>query len=154
MTIRTPIRLGAELETAGDVISMWCFSEEGLSHEDSPLIRIHDARGPSLPDMPFLKTGQSLPKGKWVRLNFPLPNFENLYRSTSDSRFNPKRIGRIAFCQRLDDGKEHTLYIDDIRVVKSGIDDSQPPAAPQELVVEGRDSHCDLEWKAVEDDDL
>ena len=47
MTIRMPLRIGAELETAGDTVSMWCYSEEGLSHAAAPILRIHDADGPS-----------------------------------------------------------------------------------------------------------
>jgi exo beta-1,2-glucooligosaccharide sophorohydrolase (non-reducing end) len=117
MTIRMQLRIGPELEVAGDTVSMWMRSEEGLDHAAAPLIRLYDAAGKTLPDEPLLAVGKSLPAGEWVRLNFPLPKFEWIYGNTSDSEFNPKRIDRIAILQRLDDGKEHTIYIDDIRVM-------------------------------------
>ena len=159
MNVRMPLRIGADLEVAGDTVSLWCFSEEGLTHTNAPLFRIHDASGANLPDLPLLAAGENLPAKKWVRLNFPLPNFTGAHRSTTDSKFNPKRIGRVEFCQRLDDGEEHVLYIDDIRVVdgqsiNGQSEDKQPPTSPQNLVVTGQDSHCDLMWDAAGGDDV
>lgn len=117
MTLRMQMRIGPELEVAGDTVSMWVYSEEGLDHAAAPLIRVYDAAGKTLPDEPLVAAGQSLPAGEWVRLDFPLPKFDWIYQNTTDSNFNPQRIDRIAFVQRLDDAQEHTIYVDDIRVV-------------------------------------
>ncbi len=159
MTIKMPLRVGPPLLVVGDTISLWCYADKELSALAAPRLRIHDASGMALPDVPLLAEGQTLRAREWVRLDFPLPNFAGMYKSTTDSGFNPKRIDRVVFAQGLDDGEEHLLYIDDIRVVDSGPgendeDPSPSPSreggglsAPAGLTVEGQDSHCDLAWE-------
>lgn len=157
MTLRMQMRIGPELEVAGDTISMWVYSAEGLDHAAAPLIRVYDAAGKTLPDEPLVAAGKSLPAGEWTRLDFPLPKFDWVYQNTTDSNFNSQRIDRIAFVQRLDDAQEHTIYVDDIRVVgvpalagssPNEIDQRGPAKAgtPTGLTVTGQDSHCDLSW--------
>ena len=159
MTIRMPMRIGPGLAVAGDTISLWVFSVEGLDHAAAPLIRLYDAAGKTLPDEPLLAPGQTLTAGKWTRLDFPLPQFEWVYQNTNDSEFNPQQLDRIAILQRLDDAKEHTLYVDDIRVVNgsrpgrsehASARSSTTVAPPTRLTVTGQDSHCDLAWQPSE----
>jgi hypothetical protein len=154
MTIRMPLRVGPALELVGDTLSLWCFATEDLSATAAPRFRIHDASGAALPDVPLWADQQPLPAGKWVRLDFPLPSLAGAYQSTAESVFDPKRIDRVVFAQGLDDGQQHVLYIDDIRVVEGKSQDKKPAAAPVKLAVEGHDSHCDLVWEASNDSEL
>lgn len=154
MTIRVPMRVGPAVEMVGDTVALWCFATEDLSAQWAPRILILDAAGAALHDVPLLEENQSLPAGKWVRLSLPLPNFAGVFKSTADSDFDPKKIDRVVFAQGLDDGKEHVLYLDDIRVVDGKSRDKEPPTKPANLVVEGQDSHCDLVWEPNDDADL
>jgi hypothetical protein len=158
VTIQMPLRIGPDLETVGDTVSLWCYAPEGLRAEHSPILRIYSADGSTLPDSPLLTAGNDIPAKQWVRLDFPLPNFAGTYKLTSDSGFDPKRIDRIALCQRLDDDETHELFIDDIRIVDSenrGRAVKNPgPATPTNLTVTGKDRHCDLAWQPVQSDNL
>lgn len=160
MTIQMPLRIGPPLETAGDTIALWARSTAGLDSAASPLIRVYDSAGRTLPDRPLLAEGRNLPAGEWVRLDLPLASFESIYGSTTDTDFNPRQIDRIAILQRLDDAREHTLLIDDIRIVTGSsvpnneTDNVHAPAPPTGLTVTGQDSHCDLTWQPSDSDNI
>ncbi len=95
-----------------------------------------------------------LPANKWVRLEWPLATVVGIYRDTDEKRFDPSKLSALTFAQRLDDGQEHTLYIDDVRIVDGAAADRAPPTAPIKLGAVGQDSHVDLSWPASHDSDL
>jgi hypothetical protein len=154
VSIKMPLRLGPELETKGNTLSIWCLAPQGLKASESPILRILDRKGANLPDTPLLKAGVDLPAGQWTRLSFHLPDFGGMYQSTTDSRFNSRQIGSIVICQRLDDGHEHTLFVDDIFVADEDQFAPHQLQAPTNLSVEGQDSHCELSWNPCEDSNV
>ncbi len=154
MTLRVAARIGPAAEFAGDTLRLWCYAEEELSEAESPLVGVQDSRGNSLPDVPLLTGVGRLPAKKWVRLEFPIGQFAGLYHSTDDNRFDPRKLASITLTQGLDDGRDHVLYIDDVRIVDGDAADQSPPEAPLDLAVEGRDSHFELSWRANREADL
>jgi hypothetical protein len=81
-------------------------------------------------------------------VQLPIAKFAGQYLGTRDGGFDARKLATVFFAQGLDDGREHVVYIDDVRVVDGATVDQQPPAAPRELAVEGQDSHFDLSWQS------
>jgi hypothetical protein len=154
VTFQSPDRIGPARELAGDTLSLWCYAEEELTAAASPLIGVQDSRRNSLPEMPLLKGAERLPAKTWTRLNFPFAAFAGRYQDTDERRFDPRRLSRVTFAQRLDDGKPHELYIDDVRIVDGNTNDRRSPAAPQGLAVEGYERHFNLSWQPSGEADL
>ena len=132
----------------GDTLSMWVRSEEGLVAAASPLVNLTDAASLGTPTIPLLQAGRSLPAGQWIQLKLPLTAFTGKIHGTSDKVFDPARIASISIVQGLDDGRPHTLLIDEITISNERRGEDGPPAAPAGLVADGSDRHVDLDWRA------
>jgi exo beta-1,2-glucooligosaccharide sophorohydrolase (non-reducing end) len=131
----------------GDTLSFWVRSEEGLNEESSPQILLVDEAGKGNAAIRLLDKGRTLPAGKWVRMQMRFTDFVGIIRDTSDEVFNPKRVAAIRIVQGLDDGKQHTLLLDEIEVTSSRRDDGRPPGAPSSVAATGSDRHVDLSWR-------
>ena len=154
MELHLPLRIGPGRTLSGDTLSMWCFAESELTEADSPIVGLQDSRGDALPEVPLVSGGQRLPAEKWTKLEFPLAKFAGLYRSTADYEFDPSKLAKISLTQRLDDGRQHVVYFDDVRVVDKMETDKTPPAAPRGIAVEGQDRHFDLVWQPNDEVDV
>lgn len=147
LTLDRATRIGANIELAGDTLRLWCYSETELSEQESPTVGVRDVHGNSLPEMPLLAGVGTLQAGQWVRLEIPIGKFAGRYQDTDEQQFDPRRLSTITFSQGLDDGRDHALYIDDVRLVDGGGQTHSPPAAPTKLTAEGFDRHIELSWQ-------
>jgi hypothetical protein len=154
VTLKVATRYGRRFEFDGDMLSLWCYSDEVLQPDAAPRIFVQDATGAGVTTIPLLADHGPLPAGRWVELRLPFALFHGQYQGTDDSKFDARRLASITLLQNLDDNKPHTLYIDDVAVINGDSADDDPPATPADLVVDGQDSHFDLSWRPVEDDDL
>lgn len=152
--LKTVSRYGRRFDLEGDALSLWCYSDAPLTPDHSPRIGVRYADGTGLPAIALLKYHGPLPAKKWVEIRLPFAKFAGQYQGTEDRGADARRVDLISFHQGLDDDREHTLYIDDVRVINEAAADQQPPAAPQSLQVEGRDSHFELAWQPADDADL
>ena len=148
MTLKVTSRYGRRFEFTGSTLFLRCFSQNELSREESPLIALQDANGVTTPDIKLLSRLEKLPAQQWVQIKLPITAFVPIFQSTDETKFDIRRLANIFFVQRLDDGKEHTLYIDEV-----SIDDDTPnrnniPTAPHGLVAKGYDRHIDLTWES------
>jgi hypothetical protein len=139
---------GRRHDFAGDALTLWCYALDDIPVQASPRIALRDAAGAGVPAIALLAAHGPLPAKQWVRLTLPLASFASSYGGTADSRFDASRLESISIFQGLDDGREHCLYVDDIRIVDSHAEDQGPPAAPAGLTAGGQDSHVDLAWQA------
>jgi len=151
MTLQRQSRIGADLPLLGDTLSLWCYSEADIAEEHSPLVSVFDKWGNTLPDARLLAGVGTLPAKKWRWINLPIGKFAGRYLDTSERQFDPAKLNRIILTQGLDDGKEHVLYVDDVRLVQSEAAGDQPPAPPGKLAAEGAERHIDLAWDAAPD---
>jgi hypothetical protein len=151
--LKTPSRYGRSINLAGDTLWLWCYSEEGLSSADSPLVACQDETGFTTPTRRLLEAGERLPPKRWTELHLPLSSFAAMFGGTDDRRLDPGRLSAVHFIQGLDDGQRHTLIIDDVQLRAGGVVDRQPPTAPTDLRVIGADSHFDLTWSTSPDPD-
>jgi hypothetical protein len=154
MAIKVARQYGRRFDFDGDVLSLWCYSAEGLSADASPRMSFVDARSNHGPSTELLAKHGALEAGTWTELRFPLVDAKELYGGTAERRFDARRLEEISIVQGLDDGGEHTLLVDDVRIIDGEAQDVEPPARPEGLVVRGQDSHFDLTWNAVDDDGL
>ena len=130
----------------GDALSLWCYSETGLTYDQAPRIHLEDADSNGTFTISLLERQRALPPRTWVHVVLPLESFKSIYRSTDVSRFALKRLDSVVFTQGLDDGAPHTLFIGDVEVVPSDLGRNPAPPAPQALTAEGAERHVDLHW--------
>ncbi len=154
MTLKVARQYGRRFDFEGDELRLWCYSETELTPEASPRIGLQDAQGGSASSTPLLSRHGPLPAGKWTLVRLPFAEFDGLYGGTDETAFDAGQLETITFVQGLDDGAEHTLLIDDVRIVNRDEGDDVPPARPQGLVAKGQDSHVDLTWQRGGEDDL
>jgi len=131
----------------GDTLSFWCFSETELSPEESPRIMLLSSADIGSGTITLLSNFGHLPAGKWVKISMPFADFKPLFGRTEDLKFDPAKLLAICLMQGLDDGKEHTLYLDDVQIGYHGQSDHGTPYAPTGLAVKAGELHFDLTWK-------
>jgi hypothetical protein len=84
----------------------------------------------------------------------PFDSFVGIFRSTREESFDPRRLVSLTIVHGLDDGKEHIVYIDDVKTGDDIPDDSKPPSSPAGLSAKGYDRHIDLTWERNNEADL
>ncbi|MGH9903799.1 MAG: hypothetical protein ACRD68_18475, partial [Pyrinomonadaceae bacterium] len=142
------------VDFSGSALSFWCYSETDLSADESPLVYLNDASGEGTPSIRLIGSLEKLPARRWVRVRLPFSSFVGLFKGTRDTPFDPRRLAKVTIVQGLDDGKPHTLYIDDVRVSDDRAGDVKAPAPPAGLGAKGYDRHVDLTWQPGKEADL
>lgn len=133
----------------GDSLFLWCYSEDELSAEQSPLIYLDDNNGHGTAAIRLLGSLEKLPARKWVRLRLPFRSFAGIMADTQETPFDPQRLESITLVQDLDDNRPHTLYLDEITIGGDVPHDTELPASPSGLQAKGYDRHIDLSWSPV-----
>ena len=131
----------------GKQLTLWVYAEEPTGPDASPALILSDHNGNTTPALRLLGDVASLPAHQWVQVHIALDKISDLVASTEDSTFDPKRLAAITIVQGLDDGKPHTLYIDDIRIADAAAVAHPPAAAPAGVAAKGYDRHIDLSWQ-------
>ncbi len=149
--IQARVRYGMP-EMVGNSLWFWVYSESELPANESPLIYLRDSDGEGTPSIRMLRSG--LPAQKWVRIRLPFDAFKGQVENTREESFDPRHLAGIGIVQGLDDGKEHTIYIDDIQVRDEVPTTTAKPATPTSLGAKGYDRHIELSWQASESRDL
>ncbi|MDP9159186.1 MAG: hypothetical protein M3O09_03025 [Acidobacteriota bacterium] len=133
---------------SGPSLFFWCYSETELTAEQSPLIYLKDINDEGTPTIRLLGKLEKIPARTWIRVKLPFNSFVGPVKGTEPPKFDPNHIALITILQGLDDGKQHTLYVDEITIG----DDAGPsygvPTVPSGLSAKGYDRHIDLRWTA------
>ena len=87
-------------------------------------------------------------------MRLPFDMFKGRYGGTEDERFNSRRVSSITLLQNLEDGGDHTLYIDDISIVDGKSNSDAAPDSSNETDVAGFDRHFDLAWQPIKGERL
>jgi len=148
-TVKTRARYGLIDDFDGDTISLWVYSPTGLTVDESPRIHLVDVNDQGTFTINLLD--RPLPAAQWVRLLLPMASFRAIYRSTDEIRFDLRRLEGFVFAQGLDDNRPHTLYVDDMQVIRGGALTAPPPAAPTGLALQAGERHFDLKWTRSSD---
>ncbi|MGH9338990.1 MAG: glucoamylase family protein, partial [Acidobacteriota bacterium] len=142
------------VDFSGSALSFWCYSDTDLPADESPLVHLNDVDGEGTPSVRLIGSLDKLPAHRWLRVRLPFDSFVGLFNATRDTHFDSRRLSKISIVQGLDDGKPHTLYIDDVKISDDTVDDVQPPATPAGLGATGYDRHIDLTWQVNTEADL
>jgi exo beta-1,2-glucooligosaccharide sophorohydrolase (non-reducing end) len=127
----------------GDGLSFWCYSEENISSDELPLVRFGLRSGARTEPIRLADIVPDLPSGRWTHIDLP---WSAVPRTTAD--YDYSQLQAVHFMQSIDDGKPHTLYLDEIKVLRNPAraGHSGPPAPPDGLTARGYDRHIDLSW--------
>jgi exo beta-1,2-glucooligosaccharide sophorohydrolase (non-reducing end) len=129
---------------AGDTLSYWCYSEEGLPARILPMISF-ELKGERY-TQPAQLSGLSpdLPAGQWQQVKIPLTA---LPKATFEVDYT--RLNKVIFTQGIDDGMPHTLFIDEVKLLDSTLTgDCQHPG---HIGARAYECHVDLIWPEVSD---
>ncbi len=85
----------------------------------------------------------------WQDVVIPLKDFQ-----IGVLKCDKKRIKSIYHFQHAQDGVEHLMWLDDIRITVPGTPEPKPPAAPSGVVAVGREGRIDVRWKPNEEQDI
>lgn len=143
-----------EINFQGEVLSFWCFSEEGLRANALPQIRVLDTAQNFSGPLKMEQFTADLPANQWVRVNIPLSRFV----TASIHLLDAHRLQSVVFSQGTADGLAHTLLIDEIWIdgPQAGTDGvaakTEGLTEPKGLKATGYERHVDLTWEPVRDD--
>ncbi|HEY1848076.1 MAG TPA: glucoamylase family protein [Opitutaceae bacterium] len=146
--LKTRSHYGVTANFDGDTVTLWCYSETGLTPEQAPRIFLEDLNGKGTFTINLLSLSGPLPAGKWVQLRLPVSGFLAIYRSTDDNLFDLRHLEKVVFGQGLDDRTRHTLYIDDVQVVWEKASPLPAPQVPASVSLSAGERHFDIKWDA------
>ncbi|MFT3868905.1 MAG: glucoamylase family protein [Nibricoccus sp.] len=154
MTVMVPTRYVRKFYFEGDTLAFWCYPETEIDELNSPLVYVQDSTKLGSPATTLVKGDERLPEKKWTLVKLPIAELIATGRTTDSARCDLHKLVSLSFMQGLDDGKEHVLYIDDVKIVDGKQVDNTPPPAPEGLKVKGHERHFDLSWQPSSAKDL
>jgi len=131
----------------GHRLTLWVYAEEEIGPDASPGLILTDKKGNSTPTIRLLGDVKTLLAHKWVPVHIALDDIRDMVNSTQDSAVDLRRLASVTIVQGLDDGRPHTLYLDDIRIDDPSSAPHGPARAPGNLAAKGYDRHVDLSWQ-------
>ncbi len=134
---------------SGKVLSFWCFSDTGLTAEQSPRLQFRDHEGVTSSSVLLLGALKEIPAQKWIRVHVPFASIPQMVEGTSDRQFNAQHLAGLTITQGLDDSKPHILDIDEITVDEGSSAPVSHLAPPAGLQAKGYDRHIELTWNLV-----
>ncbi len=153
MTLKVKARYGTA-DFSGSSLFFWCYSETDLPRDESPLIYLKDVNDEGTPGIRLIGRLDKLPARTWTRIKLPFDSFVGPVKETRTPQFDPRRLARITVFQGMDDGKPHTMYIDEITVGDDVGGIHKRPTVPSGLNAKGYDRHVDLTWTPANDADV
>lgn len=145
-----------EVRFDGDVLYLWCYSEEGVVGADLPAIRLQDASRNFSAPLNLGEFAPSIPARHWIQVAIPLRKF----MTDSIHPFLANRTTTIIFGQNAADDVDHTLIIDEIKIDDSSagagnsfaLNSSLP--SPRSLAAKAYERHVDVSWNPVDSPEL
>ncbi len=153
VSLKVKARYGTA-DFSGGSLFLWCYSETDLSADESPLIYLKDVNDEGTPSIRLIGQLDKLPAYTWIRVKLPFDSFVGQVRETGAPQFDPRRLALITIRQGLDDGKPHTIYVDEITTGDEVANNHKGPAPPTGFNAKGYDRHIDLTWTPSNDADL
>lgn len=132
-----------------DSITFYTYTTAPIESINLPLIYIEDLNNVQTPQQNLSNFSENIPANIWTKISVPLSIFKN-----NPGSANLTAIKTIFFGQAQPDGVAHTLYIDEVRMIKAIILDTTKPSMPVGLIANGYENHIDLEWTTNTEQDM
>src|SRR3990172_4929366 len=115
-----------------DSISFYVYTTTSISSANLPVIYIEDLNNNKTPKQNLSNYTSNIPANVWTRIFVPLSVFKN-----NPGSANLSQIKTIFLGHALSDGLEHTLFIDEVRMISAFSSDTTRPSIPQGVVARG-----------------
>ncbi|HEX7062952.1 MAG TPA: glucoamylase family protein [Woeseiaceae bacterium] len=139
----------------GQALTFRVFADSEITAANSPRLFLKDVDEDGTPSVTLVSGDERIPAGRWVEVELPFAEiFGGPTKSTADNEFDVADTLSVTFSQGLDDGRPHTLYVDDVRIRDVDTSDTTPPPAPKAVQVRAYERHFDVTWTPSESDDL
>ena len=132
-----------------DSIIFMAFSPDSINAIDLPVIFIEDVNNTKTPHVKLSDFNNDLNSQTWTKLSVPL----NVFKDNPGS-VDLTQIKTIFFGQSVSDTVNHTMFLDNIRMVSAASSDTTAPSVPQNVSAKGYDSHIDILWDQNPENDL
>ena len=147
MTLQAADRDWRKFEMPGDTLAFWCYADTEITAANSPRLYAKDQAGQGSVSVTLVQGSERIPAGRWVRVMLNIDGKDSLYNGTDDRTFSVRGTVSVTFMQGLDDGVEHTIFLDDFIIIDRAAPDASTPPAPHALAVQAYERHCDLTWQ-------
>ncbi len=135
--------------TTKDFLTFWLYSETGISSINLPKVYLEDLSNVKTTSQKISDFSDDIIANNWTKIKIPINVFLD-----NPGLADLKQIKTIFFGQEVADGVQHTLYIDEIRIVNENENDTIPPAIPKLLYAKGFYKHIDIKWEKNKEEDL
>jgi hypothetical protein len=136
--------------TIMDSIQLWLYSEMPLEKLKLPAMYLEDNTNTRSTHQKISDYAADIQQNVWTKISLPVDIFIN-----TSPNVDFTIIKTIFFGQDDSDAEEHTVFLDEIRIISnSAIIDTIPPATPTGLSAKGFDRHIDLKWTPNTEPDL
>jgi len=131
-----------------DTLLFFLRSEVQLQKELLPYLFMEDVSNLKSTFHDLSAWTDDLPAGEWTAVKVPM----QLFFDAADG-VDWTQVKTIGFAQNADDGAEHTLYVDDMRVV-TGSTTAPEAEPPTGVTVTGYENHMEIRWDRNPESDL
>ncbi len=136
--------------TSKDSLIIYLFTASDILSSNLPKIYLEDLNGQKTEKQNLGDYTSNLISGSWKKASIPLTDFVN-----NPGLADVTNIKTIFFGQNVNDGINHTLFIDEVRMIeKSDSNEAGTPAIPQNVIAKGYDSHIDIMWDLNPENDI
>ncbi len=147
-SIETARIWGTQTDFKGNALTFWVYADSDIDAANAPRILLGDLNGMGNPAIDLTETIGTIRARQWTKVVLPFAAFKGATENTSDAKLDPSKLARLTLVQGLDDGRPHSIVIDDIRVEDATVADTAAPVAPANLVARGFERHVELAWTA------
>ncbi len=124
-----------------DSLSFMVYSETSIDSSKLPLTFLEDVSNQHTAKVRLANYIDGIKPNTWQSIIIPLSVFEK-----NPGTANLTKIKTIYFSQGNADSVEHTIYLDDIKMINTIVIDSSGLSAPTGVTASGYDSHIDITW--------
>lgn len=135
---------GQDIKKEGQVLSFYLYiTSLATTANDLPAVQLRAEDSTISTSLSIAFYLKDYKPNTWQQVSIPLPAFKLLYKRSAD-------IIGVIFSQHSHDGKEHTVYVDDIELLPALL----PAVASKTIAIKqakGYAKHIDLQWSPLSD---
>ena len=127
--------------TIMDSIIFYIYSNVYLPSNELPQIYLEDINNRKTEKFSLNNFHGNINENIWERISVPLQPIKEKHSSADITKIKTIFLG-----QSISDGKEHTIYIGDVRMTSNQTSDTSKPSVPKNVSAIGYERHVELKW--------